>query len=481
MRRVGMVIVLVAGLLPWLWVAAPAYAGIPSGWTNETAVSFECVTDTTGNLNPGELCYSPGTSTPIPVTDGSLLQEVILRDAGSSYDLGFRRTGSGSIGSSFPYTWCVWNPYHSGGADWAFSHISASGSASSGTVSLNGDQEIGNGATWGGPYTGFYIFPVDDPATNYPTEWAIGLAAVCAAADPGSPPVGPSDPPTIVASGVLEPGEPIDIDLIAADHDGEDVTCVIQASTANPYTGTVASGEFPIVSAYEFLNNGIYNVACEADDGVFDDTDPEVGSVRILLRIGSGVDDVLGGCEFDPDIGGVITGLSDFENCLLEYAGACGAWYNIACHFGAALRWAFVPDPAVIDALYEQASDEFPFSVGFEFFEVLGVIEEAMEVSADDPGISITVEVNGEPVVVGFNFPCVYEVGVDTPCSPGSIMSADGESAGSWVIPGDTSAGVADLWGFRDVLRNLLLVGLYIGWAFALFKWAERKLEGGGA
>jgi hypothetical protein len=248
--------------------------------------------------------------------------------------------------------------------------------------------------------------------------------------------------------------------LDAPDHDGEDVTCWVQG--ASPSTGTVASGEFTFT--WTPSGFGEWLVFCEPDDGAFDGTDDGTGSevdfVAIQYTIGFSIGDAVSGDE----------------------EGGCGLTLNVGCYFKAALRWAFVPSEDVVSSFLETASEQFPFSVGAAFIDVLTTIKgEYDDATAGGAGVTFEVDLGWGAVDVGFQFPCVFEPGVDEPCSPGSVLVVDEEGVGSWLIPGDTSGGVSELWGLREVLRSVVLIGLYVGWAFGLFKWAERKLEGGSA
>ena len=169
-----------------------------------------------------------------------------------------------------------------------------------------------------------YIFIIPDYTYSDPDT-------DCAAADPGAPAVGPSIAPTIL----VEPFPPIeeqqefDVTLIAEDHDGEDVTCTMQTQTTAE--GTVASGEFLAFDGLQ-LDSGIYGVQCCADDGAFDDTEPEIECIQRNVTIGAGLDEII-------DSG-------------------CGAWYNIGCHFGAAIKWAFVPDGDVLYEMWDELVTE---------------------------------------------------------------------------------------------------------------------------
>ena len=174
----------------------------------------------------------------------------------------------------------------------------------------------------------------------------------------------PSGAPTIEVDGLLLPDMALDLWLDAPDHNGEDVTCTVQGDPSSPYAGTVASDVFDIWVQDSFPDNGIFAVECVADDGVFDDTDPEIGSVRRLLTVGSGLENVLG------------------EDC--------GAWYNIACHFGTALTWAFVPDADVLyemwDDLTEATETGWPVGPLTSSVSLLGDIMRDFGYGVKDPG-----------------------------------------------------------------------------------------------
>lgn len=457
------------GVLLILWVLAPTAYALPADLTpTETAALFECDEPTSGS-GDFEVCTPE-----LDLSDGTAEMGLVWYNnfgGTSGYRLSVRNLGvsSGSWGATAPYLFCA-----STASGWHTFFKGSSSNPSAGSGSLLDAPSSQTGSTSG------YIFAVDDPETNYSGEWPT-LADVCSAADPGEPAGAPSDTPTVEATGVLLPGEDVRLFLDAPDHDGEEVTCVIQGSASNPYEGTVGSGEFELAAAYVFEVDGIYAVACEADDGVFDDTSPEVGEVRKLVTIGSGLDDVLGGCEFDPEgVGGVLAGLNDYENCLLEQGGACGAWYNIACHLGTALRWAFVPSGAVFTHFVDEVGDTFPFAVFAEFYEVSDALLEAFDADPITPGIEFDVFINGpEGQTVGFYLPSPAELEGTCAGSSCSALEFDGESVGWWgIINNDTgNGGIGGLWGYRDVVRNIATVFLYLGWLWGVWRFADRKME----
>lgn len=191
--------------------------------------------------------------------------------------------------------------------------------------------------------------------------------ADCAAADPGAPATGPATNPWISVdpSGTLEEGQAFDVILNAPDHDGEDVTCTLQTQAASD--GTVASGTFEAFSAVT-LDSGIYGAECSADDGVFDDTDPEIGSVRLNITVGAGLSEIIDG--------------------------GCGAWYNIGCHLGAALVWAFVPDGDVLyemwDDITEATEETWPLGPLVSSVALVGDILVDFGRGAEEPGYYLT-------------------------------------------------------------------------------------------
>jgi hypothetical protein len=333
-----------------------------------------------------------------------------------------------------------------GGTAWATKYIGQS-SSSGGWSAF--DHPTG-ARTYTGELTG-YIFMILNYTYSDPQ-------ADCAAADPGAPVTGPLSAPFLSTSpdGTLEELEEFDVVLTHPNHNGEGVTCTMQ--TQAEYTGTLSGDETVVFNDVDTLESGIYGVECSADDGLFDDTEPEVGSVRLNVTVGAGLEEIV-------DSG-------------------CGAWYNIACHVGKVLEWAFVPDDDVVEEILDTASEQFPLSVGAEFIEVLQVINDEIEsVDPDDAGFSFSAPIidGGDELEFEFSLPCVYEPGVDTPCSPGDLLTVDGEGYGGYAIVNDDSGGINNLWGFREVLRTTLTLALYLGWAFGLFKYAERKLDGGGA
>jgi hypothetical protein len=258
--------------------------------------------------------------------------------------------------------------------------------------------------------------------------------------------------PTIEVEGVFDVDRELRISLASAWHDGEDVTCTIQGSLVESYEGTITSGEFLLDAIYVFEFNGVYGIECLADDGVFDGTDPEIGAVRRLITIGTGLGDVV-------------------DN-------GCGSWTNIACHIGQVLYWAFVPEDDVIAGFVDTASEAFPFAVFAEFFEISDALLTAFEADPVTPGIEFEVFFNDpEGETVGFYLPTLSELQEAGTCALCETLVFDGETYGTWNIVNAGDGGIGELWGFRTTVRNLAMVILYVGWIWAIWRWADRKME----
>jgi hypothetical protein len=331
-------------------VTLPAVA-VPPALTEGVSYAVACgtvgVADTTGLVCENEDLSAPDLS------DGSSTMEMWLHGDGTRLRVAAKRVGGGGAqwGNTQPWLVCV----HIG-ATWApFSRLSTATPAlnSYSNATFTSIGTYGGESLYGPTSTGSigdaYYFVVDDPVTNYATEWAVGggdgsgsnLIAVCQSADPGSP--GPLfvDAPTIEVEGVLEPLQDLNIFLLGPDHEGELVTCTIQGSLSNPYEGEIGTPDadmYVLDATYQFAVNGLFNIECIADDGLFDDTVDDIEAVRVVVKIGTGVDDIL--------------------------SSSCGAWYNIGCHIGQVLVWAFVPDSEVLfeawDDLNETLGEGYP-------------------------------------------------------------------------------------------------------------------------
>lgn len=265
----------------------------------------------------------------------------------------------------------------------------------------------------------------------------------------------PPAAPSLEITGSFIPDGLVSITLVAADYDGEDVTCSVQADGSSPYSGTVASGEFVVWDgvATSFADNGVYAVECSADDGEFTGSDPAVESVRSLVTIGSGL-----------------------ENILSE---DCGSWTNISCHVGLVLKWAFVPDQDVVSGFVTDVSEAFPFSLAADLIEGVTSLSDWDGSAAVRPGITLPA------YVPGINDPgaTLTILGPDLSTGPvgsrGSTCEYDAGDLGSSPTCYNWDGEIYELWGYRTFLRSLLIVLAWMGFALALYRRYERAVTGG--
>lgn len=437
---VGLALALIVRAVP----AEAATAGdVPEYTDDPGAVSVLCDDPITeGSYTE---CDEAVESIVIDASNGTATMRLIWYRTSGVNRLAFRNIGASSgTWNTGEILWCAYND--PGG--WQFYYRSASGSVNANTTTA----VASNSSSWE-PTSGSaaaYVFTVANPDGTFPTEWAIGLESVCAAADPGAPPTGPATTPVLSTSGDLLPDVEVTILLAAPDHDGEDVTCYRQgiAGSATGTVGTPTAGEFTFTATW--TDNGIYAVWCEADDGAFDDTDDglgnEVGEVRLLVTIGSGLDEVIDD--------------------------SCGSWMNIGCHIGAALRWAFVPDDDVVGTFMAEVETAFPFSLAADLLDALDVLT-TWEETGITPGIVLPAYVpgiNDPTATLTITAPASMTAGAggDTCTYDPGDLGASPDCEDGWAFGGD--GGVQELWGYRTTIRSIATVVLYLGFAWGLWK-----------
>lgn len=257
---------------------------------------------------------------------------------------------------------------------------------------------------------------------------------------------------SVVTTGVIEEGTEVDF-LLEGAYDGEDVTCTGQAApTGSPATGTIGDPDDPeeFTFSMTWADSGVYAVECVWDGHGGDD------DARAIVTVGAGLADVIDdGCN-------------------------CGAWWNVACHTGCVLRWAFVPSDDTVSTFADTVSTAFPFSLGADLLDTVDSL-------GDFEGASVRPGVELPAYVPGLNDPTATFtiLGPDVDDTPGNSVgttcSYDSDLLGATPNCYNWDSDVEDLWGYRVFLRTLALVVMYVGVAWALWRRFERLTEDGGA
>lgn len=380
-------------------------------------------------------------------------------------------SAGGTFGSSQPWAVCVYMNGH------YFVQWRTSGLWNPSTYDTSGFQGVVPNAGWSEGGSG-YIFGEDDPTNgefgdlfdamwNLPTD--ANIQAYCGALDSGSEP--PPEPTLIVflPVGRIEEQDIVTM-LLSNVAPGTEVSCNAQGPTVGeqPVPGeTDAQGTFDW--EIQWPESGTYGVQCTWE-GVGEDEGP-----RVLVTVGSGVGD-----------------LSEWE-VFPESGCSCGAWYNIFCHVGCALKWAFVPNGAVLyemwDGLVEEGSTNVPLGPVVAGLDFVGEAVADLGRGMEDPrhyaagtGCPTTAEVCEYGIMIGEEWSGSGEYGAETGLALwGVIPLAGGEEGGGLNLPsfrimGEPEPGSAlATWAIviKGLLSGVLVAGVVVG-VVRVVAWAMR-------
>jgi hypothetical protein len=131
--------------------------------------------------------------------------------------------------------------------------------------------------------------------------------------------------------------------------------------------------------------------------------------------------------------------------------------FNTFKTIGCALKWAFVPDTVSIDQQWEEERNNVPLVILDEGVSGMGAIRDGLA-NMFDGGHCLDVDFRGI-VPAEYSDGGVSSMLVHMPAPPGS-----GCASSTVAVDPDNDAG--DLWGYRTLVRNVLLVGLFLGVMF---------------